>query len=225
MAAFWLGLCCWGFFFWEQRGLGSSAKEGRIEEALQKIAAGKRAWRLVAVGLLSALASLVNPYGWKLYSHVYSYLSNRFLMDHIDEFQSPNFHGIAQRCFLILLLITVAVLTVRGRELRMSEGLTVLFAVYAGLYASRNIPVSSVLLVMVVGPLVPAAGLGHGFFQRMAAVEARVRGHVWPISAIVVALVIAFNGGHVGSGVLMDAHFDPRRMPVAGGEFSQAGWR
>ena len=75
-------------------------KEGRIEELLQKIAAGKRVRRLTWVGLLSVAASLVNPYGWKLYGHVYSYLSNRFLMDHIDEFQSPNFHGVAQRCFL-----------------------------------------------------------------------------------------------------------------------------
>jgi hypothetical protein len=80
-------------------------------------------------------------------------------MDHIDEFQSPNFHGLAQKCFLALLLITVAVLALRGRELRLSQGLTVLFAVYAGLYASRNIPVSAILLVMVVGPIMPASDL------------------------------------------------------------------
>lgn len=211
---FLVGFVLLGVFFLGAAWTWFRAKEGRIEEALQKIAAGKRAWRLFTVGLLCVAASLVNPYGWKLYAHVYSYLSNRFLMDHIDEFQSPDFHGIAQRCFLLLLLITVAILAARGRELRMSDGLTVLFAVYAGLYASRNIPVSSVLLVMVVGPLVPAAGVAHGFFQRMAAVETGLRGHVWLILAVVVTLMIAFNGGHVGSKVLMDAHFDPGRMPV-----------
>jgi hypothetical protein len=211
---FLVGFVLLGIFFLGAAWTWFRAKEGRIEEALQKIAAGKRARRLVAVGLLSALASMVNPYGWMLYSHVYSYLSNRFLMDHIDEFQSPNFHGIAQRCFLVLLLVTIAALAVRGRELRMSEGLTILFAVYAGLYASRNIPVSSILLVMVVGPLVPAAGVARGFFQRMAAVEVGLRGHVWPIVATVVTLLIAVNGGRVGSNVGMDAHFDPRRMPV-----------
>lgn len=189
-------------------------REGRIEEALQKIAAGKRARRLTWVGLLSVAASLVNPYGWYLYGHVYSYLSNRFLMDHIDEFQSPNFHGVAQRCFLLVLLITLAILTVRGRELGMSEGLTVLFAVYAGLYASRNIPVSSVLLVLVVGPLAPSVGLARGFLQRMSAVEVGQRGHAWPILAIVATLSIAANGGRIGSNLLMEAHFDPRRMPV-----------
>jgi hypothetical protein len=191
-----------------------TAKESRIEDALQKIGASKRVWNLVWVGLLSTATSLVNPYGWKLYAHVYSYLSNRFLMDHIEEFRSPNFHGVAQKCFLALLIIAVAVLAFRGRELRTSEGLTVLFAVYAGLYASRNIPVSSILLVLVVGPLLSASRLAQGFFQRMSAVEVGLRGHVWPILAIVGTLAIAANGGRAGSSLAMDAHFDPRRMPV-----------
>jgi len=204
LGMFWLG-AVWNWL---------RAKEDRIEDLLSRISAGKRAWNLLWVGLLSAVASLVNPYGWKLHAHVYSYLSNRFLMDHIDEFQSPNFHGVAQRCFLALLLIAVAVLAARGRELRMSHALTVLFAMYAGLYASRNIPVASVLLVMVVGPLLSALGNSRGFFQRMASVESSLKGHVWPILAIAVTFWIAANDGRVGPNLLMDAHFGAKRMPV-----------
>jgi hypothetical protein len=48
----------------------------------------------------------------------------------------------------------------------------------------------------------------------MSGVEVVLRGHVWPMVAIVVTLVIAANGGHAGSKLVMDAHFDPRRMPV-----------
>jgi len=211
---FLLGFVLLGIFLLGAAWTRFRTRAGRIEDLLQKIAAGKRVRRLAWVGLLSLVASLVNPYGWRLYSHVYSYLSNRFLMDHIDEFQSPNFHGMAQKCFLALLLITVAVLAVRGRELRMSEGLTVLFAVYAGLYASRNIPVSSILLVMVVAPLATAVPSARGFFQRMSAVEVGLRGHLGPVVAIVVTLLIAANGGRLGSNALMDAHFDSKRMPV-----------
>jgi hypothetical protein len=194
------------------------ARQNRIEELLQQIAARKRVRALAWVSLLSASASLVNPYGWKLHWHVYRYLSDRFLMDHIEEFQSPNFHGIAQKCFLVLLLITVAFLAARGHELRMSQGLTVLFAVYAGLYASRNIPVASILLGMVVGPLVRRSvrttDPAGGFFQRMFAFEGGMRGHLWVIVAVVVTLATAASGGRVGSGMWMDAHFDPERMPV-----------
>ena len=194
------------------------ARQNRIEELLRKIAAAKRARTLAWVTLLSAAASLVNPYGWNLYFHVYHYLSNRFLMDHIDEFQSPNFHGIAQKCFLVLLLIALTVLAIRGSELRMSQGFTALFAVYAGLYASRNIPVSSLLLVMVLGPLVPL-GVTRGFSQRMSGIEAGLRGHLWPIVAVVVTLWVAASGGRAGSSVWMDAHFDPKRMPVAAANY------
>lgn len=210
-----IGFVLLGIFCLGARWRWWRAKEGRIEEVLQKITARTQARNLAWVGVLSAAASLVNPYGWRLHAHVHSYLTNRFLMDHIDEFQSPNFHGLAQRCFLLLLLIAVGVLMARGRELRISEGLTVLFALYAGLYASRNIPMSAILLVLVVGPLVPKLGLGRGgFFQRMNAVELKMQGHVWPILAVVLSFVVAAIGGRIGTSRLMDAHFDASRMPV-----------
>ena len=208
LGIFWTG-AIWDWF---------TAKENRLEDSLRKIAAAQRARTLTWIGLLTLAASFVNPYGWKLHAHVYSYLSNRFLMDHIDEFQSPNFHGVAQKCFLVLILIALAGLAIRGRDLRLSAGLTVMFAVYAGLYASRNIPTSSVLLAMVLGPLCCSTGGAKNFFSsffaRMTAIESRARGHLWPTIALVATLLIAINGGRLGSNMLMDAHFDPRRMPV-----------
>lgn len=216
LVIFWLG-AVWTWY---------TAQGNRIEESLRKIAAGKRAWDLVWVGILSALASLINPYGWKLHAHIYSYLSNRFLMDHVDEFQSPNFHGVAQKCFAVLLLIALAVLAARGRRLRISEGLTVLFAVYTGLYASRNIPVSSILLVMVVVPLLRGAQTSEprsagrwlvgpaSFIARMTEIESGLGGHLWCVVAVVATLLICVHRGRVGSDSLIDAHFDAKRMPV-----------
>ncbi len=211
---FLLGFALLGIFWLGAVWRWLRANENRIEEALEKIAAGKRSWDLVWVGLLSAAASLVNPYGWKLHCHIASYLSNRFLMDHIEEFQSPNFHGVAQRCFVVLLLVTLVGLASYGRQLRLSQLLTVLFTVYTGLYASRNIPISSVLLVMIMGPLLASTGLAGRFSQRMAHVHSGLRGHLWPLIAIVATILVAANGGRAGSTKIMDAHFDPKRMPV-----------
>jgi hypothetical protein len=193
-----------------------TTKDERIEYILRKIAARKRAVDLFWVGLVSLAASLANPYGWKLYAHIYSYLSCRFLMDHIEEFQSPNFHGIAQRCFVVLVLITLAVLALRDsrRNVRLSSVLTILFAVYAGLYASRNIPVSSLLLVLAVAPLISWETSRGGFLHRMQQMESRQRGHAWPIAVVILTLFVAANSGRVGSSVLMNAHFDPNHMPV-----------
>lgn len=203
LGIFWLG-ALWTWW---------STDEALLEGSLRRIAAGKRIRDLTVVGTATIAASLLNPYGWKLHEHIYRYLTNRFLMDHIEEFQSPNFHGLAQRCFLLLLLLSIAVLVVRGRQLFMSEVMTALFAVYAGLYASRNIPISSILLAMIAGPLWPKAGF-RDFFGRIGTVNSQLRGHVWPVLSIAATLATVLHGGRIGSNQLVEAHFDQNRMPV-----------
>src|SRR5262249_41896050 len=115
-------------------------RDDRFDDFLLRVKAARQAKMLTLVGLTAAAATLFNPYGWSMHVHIYQYLSNRFLIDHIDEFRSPNFHGVAERCFVVLLLIAFVALARRARELRLTEVLVVLFAVYSGLYASRNIP-------------------------------------------------------------------------------------
>jgi hypothetical protein len=228
---------------WEWFRLG----EGKLDELLLKLKARQRTRTLGLVGILAALATLANPYGWKLHVHIYQYLSSRFLIDHIEEFQSPNFHGVAQRCFAALLLIALVALAARARKVRLSEGLVVLFSVYAGLYASRNIPVSSVLLVLICGPLLSESGraltargilnkfwrtrtaegrstrrqgyLVRPFLERMAAIDARLRGHLWPLAAVAVTACIAVNGGRISSNQLMSAHFGVNRFPAGAVDF------
>jgi hypothetical protein len=122
---------------------------------------------------------------------------------------------------VVLVLITLAVLALRDsrRNVRLSSVLTILFAVYAGLYASRNIPVSSLLLVLSVAPLVSWETSARGILHRMQQMELGQRGHVWPILAIIITLAIAANSGRVGSNIFMNAHFDSRHMPVEAANF------
>jgi hypothetical protein len=203
-AIFWCGaLWCW------------QTTAQTFDDTLLRLACGKRLRDLSAITLLCFGATFVNPYGWALHRHIFSYLRNPFLMDHIEEFQSPNFHQLAPRCFLALLLVTFAALAVRKRALKKSELLLLLFAIYAGLFASRNIPVASILLVLVVGPLLPPIPVFSKFSTRMTAVDSTLRGHIWIILAIIFVLLVDFNGGRFAGKVLANAHFDPRRMPVA----------
>jgi hypothetical protein len=214
-----------------------SLKQDRFDDALRKIRLGRRIRALAWTGILSAAATLANPYGFRLHVHIYRYLTNRFLMDHIDEFQSPNFHYVAQKCFAGLSLLTLVAFATKRREVSASRGLVVLFAVYAGLYASRNIPVSSLLLILVIGPWlsdgmqmlaerlsatqlgreigVPSRGLAFtSFLQRMKAIELSLPGYLWPIAAVVLTCWIAAHDGKLGARPLMDAHFDAKRFPV-----------
>jgi hypothetical protein len=60
----------------------------------------------------------------------------------------------------------------------------------------------------------------------MAAVDSTLRGHLWPILATIATFMIAANGGRIGSSVVMDAHFDPRRMPTGAVNFvERAGFK
>ena len=147
----------------------------RFDDVLRQIRAGRLVRVLTLAGIVSALATLVNPYGIYLHVHIYHYLTNRFLMNHINEFQSPNFHYVAQKCFAGLLLLTLVALAVKKRAAgpaRVSQALVVLFAVYSGLYASRNIPVSSLLLILVIGPWLSE---GDGAISGLAPGRARFR--------------------------------------------------
>jgi hypothetical protein len=233
---FLLGFILLGIYWISASWQWFTSKEDRFDEVLQKIRAGNRARDLALIGTISALATLANPYGWKLHLHIYRYLSNRFLMDHIDEFQSPNFHGVAQKCFAVLLLLTLIALAARKRGpqgIQASEALIVLFAVYSGLYASRNIPVSALLLILIIGSGLSDAARkladifaqrlfgsrsqdrsSTHFVQRMQAIELGLRTHVWSFAAIVMIGWITFHGGKLGVTPLMHAHFDSKRFPV-----------
>jgi hypothetical protein len=209
-------------------------KDDKFDEFLAKMRWQAQARSLALAGFASAAASLANPYGWKLHLHIYRYLSNRFLMEHIDEFQSPNFHGVAQKCFALLVLAAMVALAARARDLRVSEGLVILFALYSGFYASRNIPVSSLLLALMIGPLLSdaianlevrniwlrrrLAGMA-AFTERMGSVESSLQGNLWAIAAVAVTCWIAAHGGALGQTRWMDAHFDGKRFPIAAVDF------
>jgi hypothetical protein len=204
----------------------------RFEDILEKLHIARNIRTLGFVFLLSVLATFVNPYGWNLHRHIYGYLTNRFLMDHIDEFQSPNFHLVAEKCFAGVLMLGLIGLTFRKKEcgkVDLSDGLIILFAVYSGLYASRNIPISSLLLILVVSPWLSSGFLSAAerakaltgrrlsllqFLQRMQTVECSLRGHLWPIVGILLACGIAFHGGKLGATSVMNAHFSEKRFPA-----------
>jgi len=217
--------------------LGIYAAGGVIEFLISKdphhrALIGNKLKHFAAASLLSFLASLINPYGLKLYGHLYEYLTNRFLMDHIDEFLSPNFHGGAQQCFAALLLITLVALA--GLKEKPSPGrfLVIVFAAYSGLYSSRNLPVSSILITLTMAPLLSKAlakaaenpriltPLRHffarldSFSNRMGAMESRLRGHNWAILAFVLGFMICMHGGKFGKQQWMDAQFSAKRFPV-----------
>jgi hypothetical protein len=208
-------------------------------DAFAAIRASHRARAMAVTWVVSAVATLMNPFGWRLHAHIYRYLGDRYLMDRIDEFKSPDFHGWAQRCFAIILVLALIAFAGHRKKLSVSHLLVVLLAVYAGFYSSRNLPVSSMLLALIAGPILwegfaaladktgawrwvrNGAARILKFSDRMGAQEMELRGHLWPVLSVAFAFAICLHGGWLGSRQLLRAQFDPQKLPVEAVTFLQ----
>jgi hypothetical protein len=224
---FLMGLALLGISFASALLSGWTARNGA-----DKAAARSRAKALAVAGIACGAVTLANPYGYQLHVHIYRYLSDRFLMDHIDEFLSPNFHGLAQRCFAGLVLLTVIATAGTRKKITLSQLLVILFAIYTGLLAARNIPTSSILLALVVAPQISvilkemagtrevAEGWRSGvarferFSARMVSLDSGLSGNLWSAAAVLLLAWVCAHQGRLERAQVMDAHFDDKRFPV-----------
>ena len=204
-----------------------------------KVPAGWPRW-LSWIALATAAVTLVNPYGYRLHTHIYNYLGDRFLMDHIQEFQSPNFHGIPERCFAALVLLAILGLMLSRAKLAPRNALILLFAVYTGLAAARNLPVSSMLIAIVIGPiwsealcrLAQEGAMSTGpqrmvaglrtWQSRMQDLDSHLHGGAWIVIAVVLVFWMTARGGSIGDGLHMRAAFDSTRFPGQAVDFLKA---
>jgi hypothetical protein len=186
-----------------------------------------RVSRVLAAALV---ASFVNPYGTALYSHIYEYLTDSFLMQHIQEMQSPDFRTVAAKCLFVLLLLTLSIAIVRRSRLRPGEMLVLVFFAYEALFAARNIPLACIVLTLTVAPVLappeeskspihPLRRRLRGFSDRMGAMEFQTRGHLWAIAFTVVTLGVCAHGGRLLGTQVIDANFNADRFPVHAVDF------
>jgi hypothetical protein len=212
--------------------LSAAIRYYRSRDGEESRSLAQRSKTLGIVTVASLAASLTNPYGYELHVHVYRYLTSRWLMNHIDEFLSPNFHGVAQQCFVAILLITIVALAAAHNKPSLSRVLVLLLATYSGLYAARSLPVSSLLFTLIVAPLWTQAltdarenenlslrlrafvSRWQEFTGRVRNVELAFRGHLWPAAAVFLGVLVCAHQGRLGTTQWMHAHFDPKHVPV-----------
>ena len=213
-----LGFVLGGIFL-----VGAWLEQWRNKDTDSSQRSGEYAGQLTRVMVLSLLASLINPYGYRLHLHVYEYLTNRFLMQHIDEFRAPNFQGLPAQFFLVLIALTLLGVVWARARLKWVEWLLIGFAALSGLWAARNIPIASMVLVQVAAPLFSRregenrAGIlrkAAEFAQRMTRIELSLRGHLWPLIILIATAGVLSNQGKLFGRHLVDVSFSQQRFPV-----------
>lgn len=104
-------------------------------------------------GLLTAacsLATLVNPYGWRLHRHMAQYLTSDWIRQVVEEFQSPRFRSESMLQFEILLFAGLALVPILFRQKQFAALLTIVFWAHAALVSARHVPLYAIVAAPVV---------------------------------------------------------------------------
>jgi hypothetical protein len=109
-------------------------------------AAVERSWRYAGVAIACIAASLLNPYGWRLHAHIVEYLGSSWILNNVQEFQSPSIRSESMLVFAALLLGSAA-LALRGDRF---EGALALVWGFAAMRSARHIPLFAVAAAPVL---------------------------------------------------------------------------
>jgi hypothetical protein len=110
------------------------------------LAAAERSWRYAGIAAACAAATLVNPYGWRLHAHIVEYLRSPWILEHVQEFQSPNIRSENMLVFAVMLLAAAA-LALRGSRF---DGLLALVWGFAALRSARHVPFCAIAAAPVI---------------------------------------------------------------------------
>jgi hypothetical protein len=180
---------------------------------------GQKSRKIALITLLCLLVSLVNPYGYHILMFPFNLVSNKFIMDHVVEFMSANFHDTL--VFEYVLLLMIIILAVSRKRLNIIEIMLVVLFTHMALFSVRYIPlfaiVTAPILVRQTESIIGETNSRFvDFFKKraegIASIDASARGFLWPFAGALVIISFVATGK-------ISYTFDPKIKPVAAVEF------
>jgi len=169
--------------------------------------------------IVCLLVCLINPIGYHILFFPFKLVSNKFLMDNINEFMSPNFHEpLPFKYFLLLMFLIFALSAVK---INLIELLLILMFTNMSLYSVRYIPLFSIIaapiLLRQLGTIFERSdGRLAKFIKKrsdnISKIDTSAKGYLWPVAGII--LVVFFV--KVGK---IEFKFNEKTKPVAAIEF------
>jgi len=208
-----------------------AAAEGLLSGSRDTAWSRSRNYLCAAAGC--ALASFLNPYGYRLHIHIAQYLGTSFYFARISEFQSIDFHSFTAAYFETLLMLAIAAATWHLRSRRFTHALLLLSWSHLALFSARNIPIFAVVAVpsisVAMHEWLESDKWSRTFKETLRELEAGVQlvaersrstaRHLVPCFALLLLTVFL---AHPGSRKVLRAEFDSSRFPVdAAGFLSQ----
>jgi hypothetical protein len=180
-----------------------------------------KAKSLFLIMALSFVVSLINPNGFHNLLLPFELLSSKFIMDHINEFLSPNFHNLSLLPFEILLLFTILILALSKNKLTLIEVALMVLFTNMSLYSVRNIPLFGIVMAPILArqsDMILKAQKGRfvDFLEKrnknISAIDMSARGYFWLFLPTILVIGLAMSG-HA------DYKFDSKIKPAAAVEF------
>ncbi len=176
--------------------------------------------RLLGLTMFACLVvSLINPYGYHILLFPLKLTSNKFIMDNVVEFMSPNFHE--PMTFRYLLFLMIAILAISNKGLNLIELALISLFSYMALYSARYIPLFGIIAAPIIirqAELVLEESDGrfvNSFkkrAERIASVDESAKRHLWTLMAVLIVIIFAASGK-------IEYRFDEKIKPVAAVEF------
>ena len=218
--------------------LGNFLRSLTCAEGNDQAKARSRAITLAKVFAVCVLVSFLNPYGYRLHTHIIeSYISSNHLMDNITEFRSPSFHVGVVKFFELLILMATVVASISIQRFSFVEIGLLVFWTHMALLSARHIPLYALIVVPILvrhltdylESIEKVEGLKtwvrkstrwfRGYWKNITGFENQFKGVVYPILAVVFLVLIALNHGKLFGTQVMNKNFDRERLPVAAAEF------
>ncbi len=169
------------------------------------------------LGLLGAC--LVNPSGIDILWFPFRLTSDRFIMDRVIEFLSPNFHDVLP--FKYMLIAMIGALALSPSALNVIETTLVLLLSYMSLYSARYVSLYAIIIapILVNSAAHVVTRLPDKIFlsyqkrnRNLTAIDLNLKGYLWPALSLFFVCALALGGA-------VKFQFDSKTFPVAAVEF------
>jgi hypothetical protein len=139
----WVALIVTSAIFAFGTGLEDLWESSKQENWKLSVPASAKRYGLVAA--LCVAATVVNPYGVELHAHVGDYLQSDFILNHVEEFQSPRFRNESMRVLEVLIFAVFFISAYMVRRGEFVRPLLMAAWAHASLTSVRHAPLFAIV--------------------------------------------------------------------------------
>jgi hypothetical protein len=216
-----------GGFIYGLTVIGIFAFGAASEAILARDRAPLRDARFYALALVaSILGTLIHPRALAVYRHIFWIFDQKYILDHTNEFLSPNFHDAGTKIFLFVMLGAIAAVAASRTRPSVTSLILLLAGIYFALVHQRNATLFGLTALPMLAVDLGADWRSLGWLRAARHnFEAAARGAAtlaWVVPALLLAGVLGAKHGRVASHQLISDRFSSKEFPVRAMELARA---